>query len=123
MPRRRDTRHELPKCPKKPLTAQQERRLRILITAGATRDEAAAEVGITRRHLDTRMMDQLRDLRVGQGRQRAGRKRGPGGRLLEDWPELTPEELAARAAEVRESWTDEERERRRVNFSGHSVDG
>lgn len=112
MASRRKKRPKPPQSRKRLLTPQQERRLRILLPAGATRDEAAAEVGITRSLLDTRLRDQLRDLRVGRGRRE---RRQP-------VADPTPEEIAARAAEVRRSWTEEERDRRRLNFSGPPPD-
>lgn len=115
--RRRD--REIPKNPRSPLTDEQADQLRRVLLAGATRDEAAALVGIRRRLLDTRLRDQLADVRVGQGRQRLGRKRGPGGRLLEDWPELTDQEIEQRKAQVRASWTEAVRQERwNRNFSG-----
>lgn len=107
-----------PPTPRNPLPTAVEMRLRMLIAAGATRDQAAATVGISRSLLDTRLRDQMRDLRVGRGRQRIGRRRGPGGRLLDDFPELSPEEIAERCAAVRALWTEAERRERMLNFSG-----
>lgn len=119
MARRRRDRHAIPKNPRSPLTAEQADQLRRVLLAGATRDEAAALVGIRRRLLDTRLRDQLADVRVGQGRQRRGRQRGPGGRLLEDWPHLTEQEIEQRKAQVRASWTEATRQERwNANFSG-----
>lgn len=93
-------------------------RLRRLLIAGATRDEAAALVGITRRRLDTRLADQLRDVRVGQGRQRLSRA-GVGEESDPD-----PAEIRRRAAIVRAGWTEEERESRWCpGFSGPVSDG
>jgi hypothetical protein len=66
------------------------------MAAGATRDEAAAAAGITRSLLEARLLDQLKDLRVGQGRR--GRKRGPS-------VDPTPAEIRQRAALLRRSWT------------------
>ena len=93
-------------------------RLRRLLIAGATRDEAAALVGITRRRLDTRLADQLADVRVGQGRQ--GRSRARAG---ED-NDPDPEEIRRRAAIVRAGWTEEEREAKWCpGFSGPPEQG
>ena len=112
-------RDRIPRNPKIPLTPEQVELLARVLLAGATRDEAAALVGIRRRLLDTRLNDQLAHVRVGQGRQRIGRKRGSGGRLLDDWPEISPEELEQRKAQVRASWTEEVRQQRwNRNFSG-----
>lgn len=90
------------------LTADQELLIRAALEAGMTRDEAAAAAGISRSRLDTRLRDQLADLRVGQGRRE--RRRG--------YVDPTPEEIEQRAAEVRARWTDDERHERRMNFSG-----
>jgi hypothetical protein len=65
------------------------------MAAGATRDEAAAAVGITRSMLEARLRDQLADVRVGQGRR--GRKRGPS-------VDPTEQEIRQRAAMLRRSW-------------------
>jgi len=80
-----------------------------MILAGATRDETAALVGITRRRLDTRLRDQLADLRVGQGRRELDRSVRP---------DPTPAEIAERSAEVRAMWSESETDARRQNFSG-----
>jgi hypothetical protein len=85
-----------------------ERLLRRLLRGGATRDEAAAAAGITRSLLDTRLRDQLSDLRVGRGRRERDRTiRDP-----------TPEQIRQRAAAIRATWSDEEAESRRANFHG-----
>lgn len=86
---------------RQPLTPDQEAAVRRALADGATRDQAAAIAGITRRMLDTRLRDQLADVRVGRGRggghwQRAGQKRPP-----------TPQEIRWAAALVRESWAPE----------------
>lgn len=60
-----------------------------------TRCEAAAEIGITRQLLDTRLRDQLADVRVGRGRRERRRA----------MTDPTPEEIRLRAALVRRSWT------------------
>lgn len=91
------------------LTADQERTVRAAITGGATRNQAAALIGITRQHLDTRFRDQLRDLRVGQGR----RSKDDGG----DW-DLTEEQIDERAAAIRATWSEGEADSRRLHFSG-----
>lgn len=84
--------------PPRLLTPDQERIIRDAITDGATRDEAAALAGITRQWLDTRMRDQLADLRVGRGRREQKQKRGI---------DPTPAEIAMRAAAVRSTWPPE----------------
>jgi hypothetical protein len=77
------------------LTPAEEQTIRAALAAGFTRDEAAAEVGITRSTLDARLRDQLADLRVGRGRRE--RRRAP-------QPELTPDEIAYRTHLVRSRW-------------------
>ncbi len=94
---------------KRLLSAIQCSRARLMLTAGATRDEAAALVGITRSRLDTRLRDQLADLRVGQGRRELDRS---------VQPDPTPAEIAERSAEVRAMWDEAETNARRQNFSG-----
>lgn len=95
------------------LTNEQAKKAREALLAGATRTEAAALIGVSRRRLDTRLNDQLADVRVGQGRrERDQRSRWQAA----DDP--TPEEIAARAAEIRSRWTEEEANLRRLNFSG-----
>lgn len=91
------------------LTADQERTVRRALLGGATRTEAAELAGITRQRLDTRLRDQLADIRVGQGRREQRRQREP---------DPTPEEIAIRAAAIRETWSEEEANRRRSHFSG-----
>ena len=78
-----------------PLTVEQEERVRTALAAGATRDEAAAAAGITRSRLDTRLRDQLKNVRVGRGRRET--RRAP-------QPELTPDEVAYRTHLVRSRW-------------------
>lgn len=77
------------------LTPAQEETVRKALLSGATRDEAAAAIGISRSRLDTRLRDQLSGLRVGRGRRE--RRRGP-------QPDPTPDEIALRAAAIRRSW-------------------
>jgi len=80
------------------------------IAAGATRDDVASAAGVTPYVLTQRLRDQLGGIRL-----RAGRPRGD-----EAWVEPTGEEeqasasslalapwVAARAAELRETWTEE----------------
>lgn len=81
------------------LTRKQEMLIRRLLADGYTHTEAAAAAGISRRRLRTRLTDQLRDVRVGQGR---GSKRNK----FVDIPEA---EIYARAKALRETWTDERR--------------
>jgi hypothetical protein len=80
------------------LTPEQERIVREALVGGATRHEAAALIGITRQRLDTRLRDQLKDLRVGQGRRERNRQ-----------PQADPEpwEIALRAAAIRRTWPPE----------------
>lgn len=80
------------------LTAEQERAVRRAYADGLTRTEAAVVAGITRRRLDARLRDQLRDLRVGRG------CRGPRARRRR-LVELTPEQLLDAIAEVRARWS------------------
>lgn len=81
------------------LTRRQEMLIRRLLAGGATQDEAAAAAGITRRRLQERLRDQLSDVRVGRGR--GG---GPG-----RFADIDEEEIYARAAALRETWTPERR--------------
>ncbi len=85
-----------------------ERTLRKLLRRGWTRDEAAAEVGITRSTLEARLRDQLADVRVGQGRRERKRR---------TYVDPTPEEIEQRAAEIRAAWTDDELHERKLNFN------
>lgn len=81
------------------LTRAQEMRVRRLLADGATQAEAAAAVGVTRRRLCERLRDQLADVRVGRGR-------GGGGGKFQD---LEVDEIYARAAALRQTWTPERR--------------
>lgn len=81
------------------LTPQQEQTIRQALSAGATRDEAAAAAGITRSRIDTRMRDQLADLRVGRGRRERHRQKGGA------FP--TPEEIRMATAMIRAGWSEE----------------
>jgi hypothetical protein len=101
------------------LTPDQERIVREAIAGGATQREAAELVGIRVGHLEQILADELRDLRVGRGRQRDSlqtRKRDELGRVLpiDELDDITPEEIAARAAAIRATW-DEERHRQAWN--------
>jgi hypothetical protein len=98
-----------PQCQAKMLSRKQEETIRVALLSGYTRDQAAEMAGITRRRLDTRLRDQLRDVRVGQGRRERERR-------YDDDP--TPEQIAERAAAIRAEWTPEIEQERRVNFSG-----
>lgn len=110
MPRRRPV---PPVSQKQLLPADVAARLRRLILAGATRDEAAALCGISRSLLDTRLRDQLADVRVGQGRQRRNRT------LSGDDDGPSSDEIEQRSAQVRAGWTEDEREARWCpGFSG-----
>ena len=80
------------------LTPEQEQRLRAALLAGMTRDQAAAAVGLTRQFVDTRLRDQLRDVRVGRGRREKRR---------EPTVDPTPEQIRIRAAMLRRSWSED----------------
>lgn len=110
MPRRRGLR---PPPRAELLTPAQEREVRVALADGATRTEAAAMIGVSRRRLDTRLRDQLADVRVGQGRRERNQRT-----RWQDIDDPTPEEIASRAAEIRAGWTEEEANLRRLNFSG-----
>lgn len=99
------------------LTPEQERIVRRALIAGATRREAAALIGITRQRLDTRMRDQLADLRVGRGR--GGGRQWPHSQQYSggDW-DINEAEIARRAAEIRATWSEEMANDRRLYFSG-----
>ena len=79
------------------LTRRQEMLIRRMLESGACHADAAAAAGISYRRLKTRLDDQLRDLRVGQGK--GG---GPG-----QFVDLPEEEIYERAKALRETWTDE----------------
>jgi hypothetical protein len=59
------------------LTKQQEKLARAAFARGATRDEVAFLIGVSRSILEGRMKDQLRDVRTGQGRHSYRRKADP----------------------------------------------
>lgn len=71
---------------KKWLTPDQERIIREAYASGATCREAAFLAGVTERLLESRLEDQVSDLRRGRGR---GGRRGPA-------VDPTPEEIAIR---------------------------
>lgn len=77
------------------LTPEQERIVRETIAEGETRSEAAFRAGITAQFLETRMRDQLADLRVGKGC-------GGGRRVIVD---PTFEEIRRRRLLVRSRWS------------------
>lgn len=79
------------------LTRQQEMLVRRLIASGSTQAQAAAAAGVSYSLLRTRMADQLRDLRVGRGR-------GGGRGAFQD---IDEQEIVARAAALRATWTPE----------------
>lgn len=95
------------------LTASQLRTIRKALAAGATRDEAAFAAGITRRLLDTRLRDQLADVRVGQGR------RG----LTPRGEDPTPEEIARTTEIIRSRWNEDTERARKCNFTGLLPEG
>ena len=79
------------------LTREQEMQARRLIAKGATQAATAAAIGVSYSRLKTRLTDQLKDLRVGRGR-------GGGRGLFVDLPR---DEILARAAALRATWTHE----------------
>lgn len=79
------------------LTRSQEMAVRRLLAAGATQAEAAAAVGVSYSRLRSRLNDQLADVRVGRGRG------GGGGKFVD----IEVDEIYARAAALRETWTPE----------------
>jgi hypothetical protein len=87
-----------PQCRPRLLTPEQEQTVRAALAAGESRDRAAALAGISRRRLDSRLRDQLADVRVGRGR--------GGGRRFKAQEPLPPsrEEIRMRSAFVRENW-------------------
>ena len=83
---------------KKLLTDEQLVQARAAFKAGATRDEVAHVIGVSRSILEARLRDQLRDCRSGQGR--GGGRRPPSG-------DPSPIEIRAATAVIRASWPDE----------------
>lgn len=76
------------------LTPAQEQAIRQAWAAGATRDECARAAGVSVGIIRQRLADQLADLpRPGRGGNVRGRSDPP-----------TPDEIAARAAELRHNW-------------------
>jgi len=71
------------------LSQQQETAARAAFARGATRDEVAFQIGVSRSILDGRLRDQLRDVRTGQGKHSNRRTADP-----------TPDEITQRIAEV-----------------------
>jgi hypothetical protein len=71
------------------LTKQQEKLARAAFSRGATRDEVAFLIGVSRSILEGRMRDQLKDVRTGQGRHSYRRRADP-----------TEEEIAKRIEEI-----------------------
>jgi len=106
VPRRR-TRPVPPSNATRYLSPEQEAKAREMLLAGFSRDMAAQVIGVSSRLLAARLEDQLADLRVGQGRGKKTRQ-----------PDPTPEEIRERAAAVRRTWSPEEEEARRLNFTG-----
>lgn len=83
------------------LSRDQVARAKRLLVEGYTQREVADLLGIPHRRLRERVRDQL-GIRVGQGRVRRGIRKTP-------FPELTDEEIAARTAEIRATWSEETR--------------
>jgi hypothetical protein len=102
-----------PQCRPQLLTPDQERIVREALVAGSSRDEAAWLAGISRRRLDARLRDQLRDVRVGQGRGGGAKGRDP----------PSPEEIERMCELIRSRWTDSVRVQRRRNFTGQLPEG
>lgn len=95
------------------LAPDQEARARLAFAQGMRRDEVARLIGVSVSRLWMRLQDQLKDVRVGQGR--GG---GPRRARHEREPDPTPEEIAERAAAIRATWTPEIEAERRLNFNG-----
>jgi len=94
------------------LAPDQEARARLAFAQGMRRDEVARLIGVSVSRLWMRLQDQLKDVRVGQGRREARRARH------EREPDPTPEQIAERAAAIRATWTPEIEAERRLNFNG-----
>jgi hypothetical protein len=73
------------------LSKEQETAARAAFARGATRDEVAFQIGVSRSILEGRLRDQLRDVRTGQGKHSNRRTVDP-----------TPDEITQRIAEVHE---------------------
>lgn len=73
--------------------------VRQALAAGSTHREVSELLGIPMSRLRARLRDQLH-ISVGQGRRRRGLPRTP-------WPDVSPEEIAERAAALRATWTPE----------------
>lgn len=102
-----------PQCRPQLLTEDQERIIREALVSGSSRDEAAWLAGISRRRLDARLRDQLRDVRVGQGRGGGAKKSDP----------PTRDEIERMCEIIRSRWTDSVRASRRRNFTGQLPEG
>lgn len=89
--------------------------VRRLLAAGVPQAEVAQLVGIPYRRLRSRLADQLR-IRVGRGRKGRRKRRTP-------FPFLTQEEIAARAAAIRATWTPEREAEAWVGGGGRNVGG
>lgn len=94
--------------PLRMLTPAQCRTIRKALASGATRDEAAFEAGISRRLLDTRLRDQLADVRVGRGRGGGQKNREP----------PSPDEIQRLTEIIRGRWSEETARARKCNFTG-----
>jgi hypothetical protein len=71
------------------LSKEQETAARAAFARGATRDEVAFQIGVSRSIIEGRLRDQLRDVRTGQGKHSNRRTVDP-----------TPDEITQRIAEV-----------------------
>lgn len=89
------------------LNAKQAKLVRRLWLSGVPCHQIAGSLGITYSTLRARLSDQLKDL------PRRGRGAG-GGHQPREPADPTPEQIAERAAAVRQSWSEEERELRWV---------
>ena len=92
-----DPRKRPPPPARRYLAPEIEAKVRELWLAGASRDEVARAAGLSVDTLRLRLHDQLADLP----------RRGRGGNHRAPTPDPTPDEIAARAAELRRSWTPE----------------
>lgn len=89
----------------RPLTKREVRTIRAALRRGATRQEAACAAGVSVWRLYKARSQQLPDVPKGK----------PGPRPDREYPEppefidISPEEIAIRAAEVRATWSEDEK--------------
>ena len=82
------------------LSPEQEQLARRLLADGVCHRDVASAVGVTYRRLLTRILDQLADAKVGQGRGGGRPRRGL--RLVDP----TPDEIATICQEIQAGWSD-----------------